>query len=186
MKKFFEFYNWCVDKMVKKIFAVVGSALLFLLIIGASSAADIDINNDGTFSDVQNGINQARSGDTIYLNNHTFTGSGSEISVAGGWFSNKDEITIDGSINPNKGGTGNEMSTLDAKSSSRVFNIGASSITLKNIIITNGKYSGRDAMVLVFTVQVLILFWKTVLSVTVKHHLAQEEMFILHYIQKIQ
>lgn len=28
--------------MVKKIFAVVGSALLFLLIIGASSAADID------------------------------------------------------------------------------------------------------------------------------------------------
>ena len=145
MKKFFEFYNWCVDKMVKKIFAVVGSALLFLLIIGASSAADIDINNDGTFSDVQNGINQARSGDTIYLNNHTFTGSGSEISVAGGWFSNKDEITIDGSINPNKGGTGNEMSTLDAKSSSRVFNIGASSITLKNIIITNGKYSGRDA-----------------------------------------
>ena len=145
MKKFFEFYNWCVDKMVKKIFAVVGSALLFLLIIGASSAADIDINNDGTFSDVQNGINQARSGDTIYLNNHTFTGSGSEISVAGGWFSNKDEITIDGSINPNKGGTGNEMFTLDAKSSSRVFNIGASSITLKNIIITNGKYSGRDA-----------------------------------------
>ena len=131
--------------MVKKIFAVVGSALLFLLIIGASSAADIDINNDGTFSDVQNGINQARSGDTIYLNNHTFTGSGSEISVAGGWFSNKDKITIDGSINPNKGGTGNEMSTLDAKSSSRVFNIGASSITLKNIIITNGKYSGRDA-----------------------------------------
>ena len=145
MKKFFEFYNWCVDKMVKKIFAVVGLALLFLLIIGASSAADIDINNDGTFNDVQNGINQARSGDTIYLNNHTFTGSGSEISVAGGWFSNKDEITIDGSINPNKGGTGNEMSTLDAKSSSRVFNIGASSITLKNIIITNGKYSGRDA-----------------------------------------
>ena len=145
MRKFFEFYNWCVDKMVKKIFAVVGSALLFLLIIGASSAADIDINNDGTFSDVQNGINQARSGDTIYLNNHTFTGSGSEISVAGGWFSNKDEITIDSSINPNKGGTGNEMSTLDAKSSSRVFNIGASSITLKNIIITNGKYSGRDA-----------------------------------------
>ena len=131
--------------MVKKIFAVVGSVLLFLLIIGASSAADIDINNDGTFSDVQNGINQARSGDTIYLNNHTFTGSGSEISVAGGWFSNKDKITIDGSINPNKGGTGNEMSTLDAKSSSRVFNIGASSITLKNIIITNGKYSGRDA-----------------------------------------
>lgn len=54
MRKFFEFYNWCVDKMVKKIFAVVGSALLFLLIIGASSAADIDINNDGTFSDVQN------------------------------------------------------------------------------------------------------------------------------------
>ena len=145
MKKFFEFYNWCVDKMVKKIFAVVGSALFILLIIGASSAADIDINNDGTFSDVQNGINQARSGDTIYLNNHTFTGSGSEISVAGGWFSNKDKITIDGSINPNKGGTGNEMSTLDAKSSSRVFNIGASSITLKNIIITNGKYSGRDA-----------------------------------------
>ena len=145
MRKFFEFYNWCVDKMVKKIFAVVGSALLFLLIIGASSAADIDINNDGTFSDVQNGINQAQSGDTIYLNNHTFTGSGSEISVAGGWFSNKDKITIDGSINPNKGGTGNEMSTLDAKSSSRVFNIGASSITLKNIIITNGKYSGRDA-----------------------------------------
>ena len=145
MRKFFEFYNWCVDKMVKKIFAVVGSALLFLLIIGASSAADIDINNDGTFSDVQNGINQAQSGDTIYLNNHTFTGSGSGISVAGGWFSNKDKITIDGSINPSKGGTGNEMSTLDAKSSSRVFNIGASSITLKNIIITNGKYSGRDA-----------------------------------------
>ena len=145
MRKFFEFYNWCVDKMVKKIFAVVGLALLFLLIIGASSAADIDINNDGTFSDVQNGINQAQSGDTIYLNNHTFAGSGSEISVAGGWFSNKDKITIDGSINPNKGGTGNEMSTLDAKSSSRVFNIGASSITLKNIIITNGKYSGRDA-----------------------------------------
>ena len=131
--------------MVKKIFAVVALALLFLLIIGASSAADIDINNDGTFSDVQNGINQARSGDTIYLNNHTFTGSGSEISVAGGWFSNKDNIIIDGSINPNKGGTGNGMSILDAKSSSRVFNIGASSITLKNIIITNGKYSGRDA-----------------------------------------
>ncbi len=145
MRKFFEFYNWCVDKMVKKIFAVVALALLFLLIIGASSAADIDINNDGTFSDVQNGINQARSGDTIYLNNHTFTGSGSEISVDGGWFSNKDNIIIDGSINPNKGGTGNEMSILDAKSSSRVFNIGASSITLKNIIITNGKYSGRDA-----------------------------------------
>ena len=145
MRKFFEFYNWCVDKMVKKIFAVVALALLFLLIIGASSAADIDINNDGTFSDVQNGINQARSGDTIYLNNHTFTGSGSEISVAGGWFSNKDKITIDGSINPNKGGTGNEMSIVDAKLSSRVFNIGASSITLKNIIITNGKYSGRDA-----------------------------------------
>ena len=131
--------------MVKKIFAVVALALLFLLIIGASSAADIDINNDGTFSDVQNGINQARSGDTIYLNNHTFTGSGSEISVDGGWFSNKDNIIIDGSINPNKGGTGNEMSILDAKSSSRVFNIGASSITLKNIFITNGKYSGRDA-----------------------------------------
>ena len=62
-----------------------------------------------------------------------------------GIFVNKDKITIDGSINPNKGGTGNEMSILDAKLSSRVFNIGASSITLKNIIITNGKYSGRDA-----------------------------------------
>ena len=132
-------------KLLKRYLLLLESALLFLLIIGASSAADIDINNDGTFSDVQNGINQAQSGDTIYLNNHTFTGSGSEISVAGGWFSNKDKITIDGSINPNKGGTGNEMSTLDAKSSSRVFNIGASSITLKNIIITNGKYSGRDA-----------------------------------------
>ena len=50
--------------MVKKIFAVVALALLFLLIIGASSAADIDINNDGTFSDVKNVINQPRSGDS--------------------------------------------------------------------------------------------------------------------------
>ncbi len=60
-------------KWLKKIFAVVALALLFLLIIGASSAADIDINNDGTFSDVQNGINQARSGDTIYLKTITLS-----------------------------------------------------------------------------------------------------------------
>lgn len=127
--------------MFKKRYGFVAMLFLLFLIIGSSAAVNQDITNDGTFNDVQDVINQGNvgSGDIIYLNNHTFTGSGSEISV------NKNGITIDGSINPDKGGTGSETSTLDANNLSRVINIGgASNVVLKNIIFTNGNLVGND------------------------------------------
>ena len=127
--------------MFRKIYCFVAIFCLLFFIIGNVAAANQDLTNDGTFSDVQNVVNQANvgSGDVIYLNNHSFTGSGSEISV------NKNGITIDGSINPNKGGTGNEVSTLDAKNLSRVINIdGANDVVLKNIIFTNGNLVGSN------------------------------------------
>ena len=114
--------------------------LFFLILIGDSFAATVDVNNDGDFDDVSAAISQAGSGGTVYLNNHSFKGLGSQISISRTF----NGITIDGSINPNNGGLGSEKSTLDANGLSRIFSISGSNIVLKNIILTNGFLSGNN------------------------------------------
>lgn len=88
--------------------------------------------NGENFSDIQTVIDNAKDGDTIYLNNHTFKGNGTEIIV------NK-SITIDGSHE----GVNGETSTLDADYLSRVFNIKSSNVILQNLILTHGNTTSK-------------------------------------------
>lgn len=117
---------------LRKIGVITVAILCIFLFMNFSFASTVDITEDGEFKDIEEIIDD-NPGDTyIYLNNHTFVGDGQQLDI------NKDNITIDGSINPDSGGTGDEMSTIDADSLSRVMEIRSDSVILKNLIITNG------------------------------------------------
>lgn len=95
---------------LRKIGVITVAILCIFLFMNFSFASTVDITEDGEFKDIEEIIDD-NPGDTyIYLNNHTFVGDGQQLDI------NKDNITIDGSINPDSGGTGDEMSTIDADS----------------------------------------------------------------------
>ena len=107
---------------------------------------DVDKTNDivrlnegysGKFSDVQSMVDNAIAGDTIYLDNKTYFGNGTEIKI------NKENITISGATfnDPSK------MSILDAKELARIFNSSAFGCTFKNLILINGNASGYGGAV---------------------------------------
>ena len=78
------------------------------------------INVEGnTFTDIQNAINNANEGDTIYLQSPYYTGLGTEITIS-------KKLTI----------IGFEGCTLDAQQQSRIF-VSNSTITLNNIKFIN-------------------------------------------------
>ena len=86
-----------------------------------SSAGDEVIGaGEGSFSDIQSMIDRALPGDTIVLSGN-YLGTGTEITV-------KKELTIDGN-----------NSKLDANAKSRIFNIEASNVVLKNLILVNAN-----------------------------------------------
>ena len=87
--------------------------------------------NGGTFSDIQNAINSASPGDTVFLNGQNYSGN-KQITIS-------KNIIIDGASNTDS----NLVSVLDANSASRIFySPGNCEITLRNIILENGFISG--------------------------------------------
>lgn len=117
---------------LRKIGIITAVILCFFLFMNFSFASTVDVTEDGEFRDIEEVIDDNPTDTYIYLNNHTFVGEGQQLSI------DKDNITIDGSINPDRGGNGDEMSTIDADSLSRVMEIRSDSVILKNLIITNG------------------------------------------------
>lgn len=83
-------------------------------------------SNTKTFDDVQKLIDNAKSNDTVKLNG-LYVGSGKEIKI------NKNIIII---------GTNNTV--LDAKGASRIFNIHANDVVIKNIKFINAFYGMND------------------------------------------
>ena len=81
-----------------------------------------DSNDQQTFSDIQNLIDNAEAGSTIKLSG-TYIGDSKEITI------NKN-LTIKGV---------NGKATLNAKSLSRIFNITANGVVLENLNLINGK-----------------------------------------------
>ena len=95
------------------------------------SAAHVVSGN--TFNDIQTAINNAASGDIIYLGGKTFTSSGSIINV------NKN-VTIIGGTSDNPNG----FSTLNGNGNNHaIFRLNASGIILTNIKFINGHH-GND------------------------------------------
>lgn len=92
------------------------------------SASDDEIlsTGEGSFSDIQTMIDNAAEGDTIVLSGNDYLGSGTQITVS-------KRVTIDGN-----------NSTLNAGHASRIFNIIASDVVLKNIILSNGNSSSSS------------------------------------------
>ena len=117
---------------LRKIGIITAVILCFFLFMNFSFASTVDVTEDGEFRDIEEVIDDNPTDTYIYLNNHTFVAEGQQLSI------DKDNITIDGSINPDRGGNGDEMSTIDADSLSRVMEIRSDSVILKNLIITNG------------------------------------------------
>ena len=93
-----------------------------------SAGNDDILNTDGSFSDIQTMIDSANEGDTIVLSGN-YAGTGSQINI------NK-TITIDGN-----------NFKLDGKHSSRIFNVRADNVTLKNIIFINGNTTASGGAV---------------------------------------
>ena len=81
------------------------------------------------FTDIQNAINSATSGETIELSGH-YKGNGTEITI------DKDNLTI----------TGTKDTTLDAQGQSRIFTITGNGITLKNIKFKNANSDNGGAI----------------------------------------
>lgn len=95
-------------------------------VLKVSNNSPLKAGPGGTFNDIQNSINKAKSGDTVYLNGTNYTGN-KQISI------NKD-IVIDGASESNS----NEVSILDANSASRIFySSGNYNIVLKNLVFEN-------------------------------------------------
>ena len=87
---------------------------------------DIAISYD--FSYIQNWINSANEGDTIYLNGGQYSNSGGPINVT------KNNITIIGGSQSNP----NSIATLDGNEISGIMNIAASNVVIKGIKFING------------------------------------------------
>ena len=92
--------------------------------------------NGGTFADIQNAINTASAGDSIFLNGKTYTGTGTQITI------NKNINIYGGSS-----ATDTKMATLNANSKSRIIYINSNDVTkvsLKGLNLENGYLSNND------------------------------------------
>lgn len=83
--------------------------------------------NGNTFADIQNAVNNAKSGDTINLHG-TYIGTGTHIKI-------DKPLTIEGN-----------GATLDAKGLSKIFEITGTNVKVNNIQFTNGKSSCAGAI----------------------------------------
>ena len=85
---------------------------------GNSLLGDIHIVDGGNFTTIQDKIKSAKAGDTIYLNGHTYKGSGQTIKV------DVNNLTIVGGyVNVET------LATLDAEGLSRIMEVTASNVT---------------------------------------------------------
>jgi len=93
------------------------------------------LNNDepSNFSQIQDKIDNANEGDTIFLDGKTYFGDGDEIFV-------DKSITIIGGANESD----TSLATLDAKGLSRIMNIVSDNVVIKGITFMNGRegYAG--------------------------------------------
>ena len=97
-----------------------------------SNSHDNLLTESNSFKDIQDLVDNADAGSTVYLNGKTYTGNGTQIKL------NK-SITIDGASQNT-----NQKSILDGNLSSRIVLIsGTYNITLKNIIFQNAKVNGN-------------------------------------------
>ena len=93
-----------------------------------SSSPLTETVSGNTFKDIQNTIDDAISGETIFLDGQYYNGNNDVITI------NKN-IIIDGSSSSD----GNLVSTLDANNLSRIFySAGTYDITLRNLVLKNG------------------------------------------------
>lgn len=94
-------------------------------VLKVSNNSPLKTGPDGKFTDIEKAINNAKIGETVYLNGTKYTGN-RQITI------NKN-IVIDGAS-----AGSNEVSILDAESASRIFySTGKYNITLKNIVFEN-------------------------------------------------
>ena len=97
-----------------------------------NSSYDDVLSDSGTYSNLNNKITGASTGETVYLyNNYTLT---SGYSTSGISISKK--ITLDG-----KG------YTIDARNNCRIFSVSGANVVLKNIVFKNAYYSGNGGAV---------------------------------------
>lgn len=98
-----------------------------------SEVLSATISVDGnSFEDIRSAIESSNDGDTILLNGGIYTGTGMEITI------NKKVTIIGGSSL-----TDNSIATLDASKQSRIFNVIADNVVIKNIYFVNGSnYEG--------------------------------------------
>lgn len=104
--------------------------------IGALEEGDADevLTSDAkSFQDIRDLIDSARAGSTVYLEG-TYMGDGSPITIA-------KRITIEGR---------NGVACLDADGNSRIFEISASNVVLKNILFKNGYVSDDNGGAIYF------------------------------------
>ena len=87
------------------------------------------------FTNIQNKINSANPGDTIFLDGKTYIGLGTELTIT-------KQLTIVGGSNL----TDTKYATLDAKGLSRILTVSASNITLKGIKFINGNSASAGAL----------------------------------------
>lgn len=88
--------------------------------------------NDGSFADLNTKINGGSSTNIVLDKDYVYAGSDN---IKNGIVINKDNIVIDG-----KG------HKIDAKGKTGIFNITGTTVTLKNIIFTNGKFTKGGAI----------------------------------------
>ena len=115
-------------KLNRKLIILALFILIFYISITSVTAA--------SFNDVQDKIDTATGGDDVYLDNTTYDGSGTEITI------DKDLRVHGGSASdPNR------KSTLNAKKLSRIFNVqGNHNVSFINLNIINGKATGYNRM----------------------------------------
>lgn len=104
--------------------------------IGAPEEGDADevLTSDAkSFQDIRDLIDSARAGSTVYLEG-TYMGDGSPITI-------EKRITIEGR---------NGVACLDADGNSRIFEISASNVVLKNILFKNGYVSDDNGGAIYF------------------------------------
>ena len=118
-------------KLNRKLIILALFILIFYISITSVTAA--------SFNDVQDKIDTATGGDDVYLDNTTYDGSGTEITI------DKDLRVHGGSASdPNR------KSTLNAKKLSRIFNVqGNHNVSFINLNIINGKTSGSGGAVFI-------------------------------------
>ena len=95
-------------------------------VLKVSHNSPLKAGPSGTFDDIQNAIENAKSGETVFLNGTNYSRLNKEITI-------DRDIVIDGAS-----ADGNGISILDAKSASRIFySSGNHNITLKNLVFEN-------------------------------------------------